>query len=298
MNFPRFNTTFTAITTSKRVAVFAVALGLGTLGYLGYRNAAIVKVGANSTTYTYADIREVYTFGNKLAAIRGAKPAPNWQSVFQSMMVAGIEHEIGVARRFPQPDIEKTTNLIISQSPFAGALAKERESIGPERFHKLFVMPILADQEFGRYYMAKEGNRQLADTALKAALQGGGLAGATEKSGEQARRVTIPVNGDTASVAAEAKKSIGAILPKYVEDGSGYAIMQPVEVTDTQITADVVFIPRQPASAFIESELKEAKIPVTDRLYSWFRVADLRKAGGALASAPPAKAGKPQGDGK
>jgi len=266
------------------LAVTAVA----SLAWMGYSTAPIVKIGAHSTTYTYGDIREVYSFGNHLLDIgkqdaTKAKKARNYDSIFQSLMVAGIEKEILDARKVPGVDKERATAAVIASSPYAGELEKERAKLGDDRFYKLFVSPVVSDKTFAAYYMAKDGNRAVAEAALKAA-QDGGLEAAAAKAGAQVTRSSIPVTPDTAALAAEAKKSIGALYPHLVEDATGYAVIKPSEVTDTAVVADVVFIPRQSVADFIQNELKDAKVPVKDHFYSWFRVEDLSKNGGVLAS--------------
>ena len=272
----------------------AVKAGLGVTALasmllLAYSYAPIVKVGAHSTTYTYADVKEVYTFSHKIAGIATTKaPVSTLNNVFQSLMMAGIEKEILDARKIPQMDHDKVTSEIIAQSPYGGELAKEREKIGEERFYKLFIMPVVADKVFGAYYNAKDPNRAVAEAAMKAAQQSG-LPAAAEKAGVQVKRSVVPIDNNTVQLAVESKKSIGAVFAKLVEDNSGYAIVQPVEVNDTQITADVVYIPRQQIAPFIEAELKDAKVPVIDNFYSWFRVSKLRESGGVLAATAKGK---------
>jgi len=272
----------------------AVALmgttALISLAYMGCAYAPIVKVGANSTTYTYRDIEEVYSFGNQIAELSGNKPIENRASVYQSLMAAAVEKEILEARKAPVVDKDKATAYVISQSPYAGLLMKEKEKIGADRFFKLFISPVISDKDFGMYYLNRDPKRGVAAEALKAA-QAGGLQAAAEKAGSPINRASIPINADSAQLAAEASKYIGALLPRLVEDNTGYAIMQPQEVTQTHVTADVVFIAKMPVVEFIEKELKDAKIPVNDRFYSWFKVKDLRKAGGILAKNEAAKAG-------
>ena len=272
----------------------AVKAGLGVTALasmllLAYSYAPIVKVGAHSTTYTYADVKEVYTFSHKIAGIATTKaPVSTLNNVFQSLMMAGIEKEILDARKIPQMDHDKVTSEIIAQSPYGGELAKEREKIGEERFYKLFIMPVVADKVFGAYYNAKDPNRAVAEAAMKAAQQSG-LPAAAEKAGVQVKRSVVPIDNNTVQLAVESKKSIGAVFAKLVEDNSGYAIVQPVEVNDTQITADVVYIARQQIAPFIEAELKDAKVPVIDNFYSWFRVSKLRESGGVLAATAKGK---------
>jgi len=253
------------------------------LAFMAYAYAPIAKIGSQSTTYTYSDVQEVYSFSNVIAAIaKKNKPAGSRDGVYQALMIAGVEKEILNARKVPQFDRDKATEEIIAQSPYGGLLSREREKIGDERFYRLFILPVVVDKDFGRYYLTKDPNRTMATAAIKSAQQGG-LAAATALTGVQAQRSTIPISNETAQLAAEARKSIGSIIPRLVEDNIGYAILQPVEVNDTHIVCDVIFMPRQQISAFIESELKTTKVPVTDFFYSWFRVSRLRESGGVLS---------------
>lgn len=263
-----------------------------------WAHAPIVKIGANSTTYTYADIQEVYSFSNQVAAIgpRGNKATTNRDAVFQSLMIAGIQKEILEARKVSLGDLERATSEILANSPYGGLLAREKERVGEERFQKLFIVPVLVDKYFGNYYLARDPNRATAETALRVA-QESGIYAAAQKAGVQVKRSIIPVARETAQLVDEARKSIGAVLPKFVEDSSGYAILHVVDVNDTQLVGDIAFIPRQPIGAFVESELKKANIPVEDRFYSWFRVSRLKEAGGILAVAQANKtAAKKEGE--
>jgi hypothetical protein len=271
--------------TGKAAKAVLGTTALASMLFLAYSYAPIVKVGAHSTTYTYADVKEVYSFSHKIAGISAPKAATSTlDNVFQSLMMAGIENEILAARKIPQANHNKVTDEILAQSPYGGVLAKEKEKLGDERFYKLFIMPILADKTFGNYYAMKDANRPVAEAAMKVAQQSG-LPAAAEKAGVQVKRSAIPIDNNTAAFAAEAKKSVGIVFAKLVEDSSGYAIVAPIEVNDTQVIADVVYVPRQSVIAFIEAELKDAKVPVVDNYYSWFRVARLRESGGVLAAA-------------
>lgn len=276
---------------SRMGKAVASSICLAIVLYAAATCAPIVKIGAHSTTYTYSDIQEVYSFSSKVAALgpRGSKVVTSRDAVFQSLIVAGIEKEILDARKMPQADQERATMDILANSPYGGLLAEERERIGEERFYKLFIMPVLVDREFGRYYFAKDPGRATAESVLRVA-QDSGIAVAAGKAGTKVKRSLIPVTKETAQLVEEARKAVGSVMPKFVEDASGYAILHVVEITETQLVSDIVFVPRQPISAFVQNELKEAKIPVKDYFYSWFRISRLKEAGGVLSVAQEAKA--------
>ena len=267
---------------SRAIVTMIVLVGIVSTAYIGYCYAPICKIGQNSTTFTYADIQDTYSFSKQVAAISGNK-APNRAGVFQSLIMAGIEKEIMESRKIVI-DKDKATAFVFSQSIFPGLLKQEMEKIGNERFYKLFVMPAIADREFASYYIAKDPNRKLADEAMQTAQQGG-LTTAAERAGVQVKRIFVPINADTAPFAVEARKSIGKLLPKIVEDAGSYSIMQPVDASDSQIVADAVIITRQPIAAFIDHEMKEMNIPAKDRFYSWYHISDLKKPDAVLAEA-------------
>ncbi|WP_224962537.1 hypothetical protein [Geomonas subterranea] len=256
--------------------------------YAAAANAPIVKVGAHSTTYTYTDIEEVHSFNADLSSLgpKSKRVAASRDAVFQSLMLAGVEKEILDARKIPQGDKDRITLDIISSSPYGGLLEKERAKLGDERFYKLFIQPVVVDRVFGEYYLAKDSSRNTAVSALKVA-QSEGLTVAASKFGSKVQRRAVPVTKETAPLVEEAKKSIGAIFPKFIEEPTGYAVMQIIDIAEAQMTADVVVIPRQQIGEFIQQELVDAKVPVTDYFYSWFRVSRLKEQGGFLAKVEP-----------
>lgn len=271
------------------LASCAVAVG----AYIVAATAPIVKVGTHSTTYTYTDIQEVYSFNSKLAAIGSKKKrgAASRDAVFQTLMLAGIEKEIFDARKIPQGDKDRIAADIVAASPYGGLLEEERAKLGDERFYKLFVQPVVMDRMFSEYYISKDSGRNLAQETLKVA-QSEGLSSAASKVGGKVERKVIPVTKETSQLVDEARRSLGGILPKFIEEPGGYAILQVADINDTQLTADVVVIPRQQISDFIQQELADAKVPVTDYFYSWFRVSRLKEQGGILAKAEPKGAKK------
>lgn len=256
--------------------------------YAAAANAPIVKIGAHSTTYTYTDIEEVHSFNSQIAGLgpKSKRVAASRDAVFQSLMLAGIEKEILDARNIPQGDKERIVLDIIADSPYGGLLEKEKAKLGDERFYKLFIQPVVVDRMFGNYYLAKDSAREIAANALKIA-QSEGVAAAASKFGSEVQRRTIPVTSETAPLAEEAKMSLGAVLPKFVEDPTGYAVIQVIDVADNQMTLDVVSIPRQQIGEFIQQELDDTKVPVSDYFYSWFRVSRLKEQGGFLAKIDP-----------
>jgi len=263
----------------------AASFGLASVLYAVAANAPIVKVGANSTTYTYTDIHAVHSFNGELAELgpKGKKGAGSFNAVFQALMLAGIEKEILDARKIPQGDKDRITQDIINASPYGGLLDQEKKRLGEERFYKLFVQPVVVDRIFGEYYLAKENGREKAEKALRAA-QSEGISAVATKIGVKVQRVTIPVMKETAQLVELAKASVGVVLPKFVEEPVGYAVMHVVDVNESQVVADAMMIPRQGIGEFIKQELKAANVPVKDYFYSWFRVAALEKEGGILAA--------------
>lgn len=271
---------------SKIGKIVTILVGLVSLGQLAANYAPIVKIG--NTSYTYSDLVEYRSLSKKVAAIRGDKTVINYTSVFESLAAAAMEKEILDANNLSIKDKERVTAEVIAQSPYAGVLKKEKDKIGDERFYKLFVAPLVSDKNFASYYISKDPNRKVANEALQAAMTSG-LQAAADKAGNKAVRINVPINSDTAGLVEEARKSIGTVITKYVEDGTGYTVIQPVEVAESHIVVDAVFIQRMAIPSFVEKELKSANVDMSSTFYSWFRVSDLRKEGRFLGPVKTAK---------
>jgi len=266
----------------KRFTVAAVyAVGLLSGGFLFYQNASIVKVGANSTYYTYADINTYYSFANKIAKITGGQPISSRSVAFQMLTVAAMEKELLTAKKVAL-NKERAIELVEAQSVVGGLLKEQKAKMGEDAYYHVIIEPAAIGQLFVSYYRANDPSGKLAQQALEAALEGG-LGAAVQKAGKGAVQVKVPVLPANAAFVEQARQHLGSVIPKVVEDESGYSIVQVKDVGDKEIVAEVVSIPRKPFGKFLRDELQAAGIPYKSSFYSWFRVSDLEKPGAIFA---------------
>lgn len=265
----------------RKFAKVICLVGLASGAYLFYDKATIVKIGSNSTHYTYADVNRYYNFANKVADLTGGQAIRNRSVAFEMLTVAAMQKEILEAKKVVI-NKDRAIELVEAQSVVSGLLKSQRKEMGDDDYYHVVVQPAAVSQLFVSYYRANDPAGKVARAALDAGQQSG-IVAAAQKAGQKVVAVKVPIVPANSAFIEEAKQNVNAIIPKVVEDESGYSVVYVREVNEREIVADVVSIPRKPFGSFLRDELKTLNIPYSNSFYSWFRVSSFEKTGAIFA---------------
>lgn len=260
----------------KQLLWVAIILAAVPVGYQAFNNLPILHVGGNS--YTMSDINEVADFTAQSIDITGAGKQPPKKAIFQSLVIAGVEKNI-LSKLNTQINRDLATRMVLEGNPLRGLLEKERKRIGEDRFYKIFVEPAATGEVFQQYYSNKDPQRQVANDTLSIA-KSVGMAAAAQKAGVTPQEITFARNPQNEGLYAAVKEAgAGNIIPKTVEDGDNFYVIQAVEVTDQAARATAIILPRTSPGEFLANEIKSKNIPITESFYSFYRIKDLAEPG-------------------
>lgn len=248
----------------------------------------VVKIGANSTTYTYSDLAATRRVLNQINRAYGW-PVLSWKQVFQMLMLTGMEREI-LAAKGVTVSPEQATAFVDASIGLKGVMKAAKEDLGDERYYKSVIEPMAVDRAFRDYYVARDPNREIARKVL-AEVQQFGLAGAAEKSKRKVVAIQIQRTPADSRLYDAAANAIGSVIPQVVEAPEGYLVVAPRSQQGEVIQADVIAIERQPFGEFVRNELKTGAVPVSYRFHSLFRAGSLEDAGGVFHVAAKADDG-------
>ena len=266
----------------------SVFVGATSAAYLIWTAVTILEVGKTPATLTYSDVAQYLSLSEEVGGVTAkSQTVSSLKQSFQTLAISQLKKEILLAENLGQYSLQEAAQKIEAESPYDKILSSRRQKLGDSRYFRLFIEPIVVSQLFEVYYDATDPNRKKVMETFQLAADSG-LDAAAKQLGVSVVTTALPALPINRELIKFATENPGKTYPKVVAFTDAFAIVQPVEVTDSVLNCRTVSLPRTPLAEFIVSKQKTLGIQMTSSLLSWFRVSDLTSEKGPLHFAPKA----------